>query len=317
MDVDTSAKGGDRAMNAETSLTVSIADHPGDIDKAIRQALERIPLEDFKDKVVAIKPNDTTATADDKTACTQADTLRATIRFVKNLHPRSIVVTGGAGAMETDDVFKVLGYPEVIESEGVEWHDHNKAPFVPVDLAFGPQRRVMVNARILEYEKLVSLAQLKVHSTATVTLAIKNIAMSFPAADFYGHPRVKQERHPHNILQDKQAFLVGMLMRFPIDLAVVTGHPAMIGKGPVGGKAVETGIVIAGRNAVSVDSVGAHLLGFETLAVQHIRQAAELGLGVPLTPVGGESGGGRLKIEGVSVEEAAKSFRKAAYGEAF
>jgi uncharacterized protein (DUF362 family) len=304
-------------MNADASLTVSIADRPGDIAKAIEESLARVPLEDFRDKLVAIKPNDTTATADDKTACTQADTLRATIRFVKALKPRSIVVTGGAGKMETGDVFKVMGYDEVIASEGVDWFDHNKAPFVPVDLTFGPQRRVMVNPRVLEYEKLVSLAQLKFHSTATVTLAIKNVGMSYPAADFYGHPRVKQERHPHNILVDKQAFLVGMLMRFPIDLAVVTGHPAMIGTGPVGGKAVETGLVIAGRNAVSVDSVAAHLLGFETLAVQHIRQAAEFGLGVPLTPIGGESGKGRLKVVGLSVERATEAFRRAAYGEAF
>ena len=62
-------------MNADASLTVSIANQPGDIDAAIRKALGRIPLEDFRDKVVAIKPNDTTATVDDKTACTQADTL--------------------------------------------------------------------------------------------------------------------------------------------------------------------------------------------------------------------------------------------------
>jgi uncharacterized protein (DUF362 family) len=304
-------------MNADASLTVSIANRPGKIEKAIAEALGYISLEDFRDKLVAIKPNDTTATPDDKTACTQADTLRATIQFIKTLHPKSIVVTGGAGKMETDEVFNNLGYPEVIESEGVEWFDHNKAPFVPVDLTFGPQRRVMVNPRVLTYEKLVSLAQLKVHSTAAVTLAIKNVAMSYPAADFYGHPRVKQELHPHNILVDKQAFLVGMLMRFPIDLAIITGHPAMIGTGPVGGKAVETGLVIAGRNAVSVDSVGARLLGFETLAIQHIRQAAEFGLGVPLTPIGGESGQGRLRIVGISVEEATAVFRKAAYGEAF
>src|SRR4051794_34502254 len=304
-------------MNPDASLTVSIANRPGQIEKAIEEALGRIPLDDFQGKVVAIKPNDTTATPDDKTACTQADTLRATIRFVKTLKPKSIVVTGGAGAMETEQVFKVLGYPEVIQSEGVEWFDHNKAPFVAVDLTFGPQRRVMVNPRVLTYEKLVSLAQLKVHSTAAVTLAIKNIAMSFPAAEFYGHPRVSQELHPHNILVDKQAFLVGMLMRFPIDLAVVTGHPAMIGKGPVGGKAVETGLVIAGRDAVAVDSVGAFLLGFETLGVQHLRQAAELGLGVPYIPLGKEGEPGRLKARGLSVPEAVKVFRRAAYGEAF
>jgi len=304
-------------MNAEQSLTVAIADRPGHIETAIQECLSGLALDDFKGKVVAIKPNDTTATEKDKTACTQADTLQSTIRFIKTLQPGRIVVSGGAGGMETDDVFKVMGYMDVLKAEDVEFFDHNRPPFKEVDLPFGPQRKIVVNPRVLEYEKLVSLAQLKVHSTATVTLAIKNIAMSFPCADYYGHPRVKQEKHPHNILVDKQAFLVGMLMRFPIDLAIVTGHPAMIGKGPVGGKAVETGIVIAGRDAVAVDSVGAHLLGFETLAVQHIRQAAEFGLGVPYTPIGGESGKGRLQIKGVSVDSAVKSFRTLAYGEAF
>jgi uncharacterized protein (DUF362 family) len=106
-------------MNAEASLTVSIAHEPNNIEKAITQSLSQLALEDFRDKVVAVKPNDTSATEDDKTACTQADTLRATIRFIKTLHPRQIVVTGGAGAMETEDVFRVMGYLDVIDSEGV------------------------------------------------------------------------------------------------------------------------------------------------------------------------------------------------------
>src|SRR3954453_20492284 len=104
----------------DDALTVSIAHDPKDIEKAITRAMTEVALDDFKDKVVAIKPNDTTATADDKTACTQADSLRATIQFVKNLHPKRIVVTGGAGAMETEDVFKALGLLDVIRSEGVE-----------------------------------------------------------------------------------------------------------------------------------------------------------------------------------------------------
>jgi uncharacterized protein (DUF362 family) len=304
-------------MNAESSLTVSIAHDPSNIEKAITQSLSALNLDDFRDKVVAIKPNDTTATEDDKTACTQADTLRATIRFIKMLHPRQIVITGGAGAMETEDVFRVMGYLDVIDSEGVAWFDHNKSPFVAVDVPFGPQRQIMVNPRVLTYEKLVSLAQLKVHRSATVTLAIKNIAMSYPAADFYGHPRVSQKLHPHNILQDKQAFLVGMLMRFPIDLAIVTGHPAMIGMGPIGGKAIETGLVFAGRNAVSVDSVAAHVLGFETLGVQHIRQAAQNGLGIPYADPNHEGKPGRLTIVGTEVREAAKIFQREAYGQTF
>jgi uncharacterized protein (DUF362 family) len=175
----------------------------------------------------------------------------------------------------------------------------------------------MVNPRVRQYEKLVSLAQLKVHRSATVTLSIKNVAMSYPAADFDGHPRVSQKIHPHNILQDKQAFLVGMLMKFPIDLAIVVGHPAMISTGPIGGKAVETGLVVAGRNPVSVDSVGAFLLGFETLGVQHLRQAVEFGLGIPYIDPGKEGSPGKLKIVGMLAQEAAKVFQRAAYGKVF
>src|SRR5512147_2718968 len=108
-------------MTPDQSLTVAVAYDRKDIEKAIASALGELALEDFKDKLVAIHPNDTTATAKDKTACTQVDSLRATIRSIKALRPKSIVITGGAGAMETADVFKVMGYMEVIESEGVEW----------------------------------------------------------------------------------------------------------------------------------------------------------------------------------------------------
>jgi uncharacterized protein (DUF362 family) len=71
-------------MKPDEALTVSIAHDPNDIDRAISTALTEVALDDFKDKVVAIKPNDTTARPSDKTACTQADTLRATIPIKKS-----------------------------------------------------------------------------------------------------------------------------------------------------------------------------------------------------------------------------------------
>ena len=119
---------------------------------------------------------------------------------------------------------------------------------------------------------------------------------------------------------DKQAFLVGMLMRFPIDLAIVVGHPAMIGKGPVGGKAVETGLVIAGRNPVSVDSVGAHpARASRPSASSTSARPSELGLGVPLLRSAASRGraGPAQDQGGLGRGGDVKIFRKAAYGEAF
>jgi uncharacterized protein (DUF362 family) len=55
-----------------------------------------------------VKPNDTWASARDKTGVTQPDTLRAVLRHIKQFAPRELIVTGGAGAAETEEVFRTL-----------------------------------------------------------------------------------------------------------------------------------------------------------------------------------------------------------------
>src|SRR4030095_5525571 len=62
-------------------------------------------------KIVAVKPNETWASREDCTAVTRPDSLRAVLRFIKRLEPRTLIVTGGAGAGET-------GLMEVAQSEG-------------------------------------------------------------------------------------------------------------------------------------------------------------------------------------------------------
>jgi uncharacterized protein (DUF362 family) len=287
--------------------------HNEPIEDAITAALQHVPLATLvRDRRVAIKPNDTWASEDDTSGITQPDTLRAVLREVKRHHPRQLVVTGGAGAAETDDVFRVGGLMDVVEEEGAEFVDHNRPPFVSVELEYrpsaeveGPQASVMVNPRVLEYDTLIALNQLKLHETATVTLALKNIAMSYPAADYYGHPRSTQ-KHANQFFADMHSFIAAMAKRFPINLAITVGHPAMIGTGPLGGHAVETGIVIASTDALAADVVGARLLGFTTQAVRHLWEAARLGLG--------ESNLERMRFPGLSLREAIGRFTEAAYG---
>jgi uncharacterized protein (DUF362 family) len=205
--------------------------HHDEIDYAITEALDHLGIGSLiQGKLVAVKPNDTWASKTDTTGVTQPDTLRAVLRYLKQYEPRELIVSGGAGAAETDEVFRIAGLMEVVEQEGAIFFDHNRPPFTSVDLQYapnvevkGPQQSVMVNPRVLEYETLIALNQLKLHETATVTLALKNIAMSFPAADYYGYPRSKQ-RHAHHFFEDMHSFIAAMSKRFPIHLAVTVGH---------------------------------------------------------------------------------------------
>src|SRR2546430_1352201 len=194
--------------------------HGDPIAKAISSALDRIALRPLiEGHRVAIKPNDTWASKEDTTGITQPDTLRAVIQAVKRHGPRELIVTGGAGAAQTEDVFNIGGLLEVVRTEGAEFIDHNRAPFVSVPLDYwpsadveGPQVSVMVHRRVLEYDTLIAVNQLKLHETATVTLALKNIAMSFPAADYYGHPRSTQ-KHENHFFEDMHSVIAALAKR--------------------------------------------------------------------------------------------------------
>ncbi len=294
--------------------TVVITQNKDAIEQAINEALDHIELDPLvRGKLVAVKPNDTYASPEDTTGVTQPDTLRAVLRYLKRFDPRELVVTGGAGAAETEDVFRIVGLMEVVEQEGATFFDHNRPPFTEVALDYapavevrGPQQSVMVNPRVLEYDTLVALNQLKLHSTATVTLALKNIAMSFPAADYYGHPRASQ-KHEHRFFEDMHSFIAAMAKRFPIDLALTVGHPAMIGTGPLGGYPVETGLVIASTDPLAADVVGAQLLGFNPQAVRHLWEADKLGLGQSSTE--------QMHFPAMSLREAIEAFTEAAFGQ--
>lgn len=83
----------------------------------------------------------------------------------------------------------------------------------------------------------------------------------------------------------------------------------MAGTGPAGGIPVHTGLVICGTDAVSVDTVGAHLLGFQAQGVYYLYNCIKCGLGI-----------GDLKkvsMKGISLAEAEEIFSKAVYGKSF
>jgi uncharacterized protein (DUF362 family) len=81
----------------------------------------------------------------------------------------------------------------------------------------------------------------------------------------------------------------------------------MIATGPLGGHAVETGLVIASTDPLAADVVGARLLGFDIQAVRHLWEAERLDLG--------EADTSRIEFPGMSLQDAIETFTLAAYGE--
>jgi len=68
------------------------------IQHAMSEALHHLELEPLiRGKQVAVKLNDTWASAEDITAVTQPDTLCALFQFIRGFGPHELVVTGGRG----------------------------------------------------------------------------------------------------------------------------------------------------------------------------------------------------------------------------
>jgi hypothetical protein len=154
------------------STTDVVITHNESIEQAISAALELIPLAPLVNgRRVAVKPNETWASEQDTSGITQPDTLRTVLRTVRRHGPRELIVTGGAGAAETDEVFRIAGLMDVVHAEGAEFVDHNRPPFASVNLAYrpsaeveGPQSSVMVNTRVLEYETLIAVKSTQKHA---------------------------------------------------------------------------------------------------------------------------------------------------------
>jgi uncharacterized protein (DUF362 family) len=129
--------------------------------------------------------------------------------------------------------------------------------------------------------------------------------MSYPAADYYGHPRKNQDNE-HAFFEDMHSFIAAMAKRFPIDLAVTVGHPAMIGHGPLAGYTFDTGLCIASTDPVAADVVGAQILGFSPQAVRHLWEAGRLGIG--------DTNVESYEFPKLQIQDAIEIFTEAAYG---
>jgi uncharacterized protein (DUF362 family) len=271
---------------------------------AIKEALELlqvIPAINSND-VVVITPNWVNNKKPDSATVVGTESLRQIICLVKERKPKRLIVATGTADGETKDVMDAVGYGKVISEEGIEFIDLNHGPFTRINLNHSIVTSTNINTILQGVTILISFTQLKHHEEATMSAAIKNIALGWPPADEHGQP--KKNRGIHTELH---GFISAMAEQIPIDLSIVSASPAMIGTGPSKGIARHTGLIIAGCDPVATDTVAARLLGFKPQAIRYLYECTNKKVG--------ESDIEKISIEGIPLVQAENIFTKAAYGE--
>lgn len=281
---------------------VAIASGPDEIQN-LNNALNLLPLQNLIEtgNTVVITPNFVKSKPPQSGTIVGPNTLRALIRYVKSKNPGRIVIAAGSGGDPTPKVLSDNGFDKVISEEGVEFVDLNYGPYVELLLDDCLLKSTKVNELYEKMDVLISFTQMKMHEEATVSLGIKNIALSWPPAEIHGFPKKNLGIH-----DDLHNFIRAMAEKISIDLTILSGQEAMIGTGPSEGKPINANMIIAGTDPVATDTVGARMFGLMPQGVNYLFQCAKRGVGT-----------GELKnvtIKGIPLQQAELNFSRIAYG---
>lgn len=273
-------------------------------DNCIKEALDLINAEKIlgKNQVVAITANMVDNKSADTGTVVHPDLLRKVIRYVKQYKPARIVVAAGSGGAPTPRVFEEIGFNKIIEEEMVEFVDLNYGPYTEIELSSKKVPTTKLNKLFDEADIHITFTPIKMHKEATVSLGIKNIALSWPPAEIHGIPKKQLGIH-----EDLHEFIYAMGEIFPIDITILTGMNGMVGTGPSDGKPVHADLIIAGTDPVATDAVAARMMGFLPQAVQYLFRLYRRGVG--------EADVLKMELRGVPLVEAEETYSMAALGQ--
>jgi uncharacterized protein (DUF362 family) len=178
----------------------------------------------------------------------------------------------GIGAT-TMECFQACGLSDVAERNQVKLAALENDVHTEITV---PDARVMtqclVPRTILDADTLIFVPHMKVHVACGVTLSIKLNQGSIPTSE-------KMRFHGRSLTEK----LLDLLKIIRPHLSIIDGLWAMQGQGPTSpfpeDLIKDMNILVAGKNPIAVDAVGAMLMGFDPKDIPLLAMAAEDGLG--------------------------------------
>lgn len=246
-------------------------------------------LED-KDRVL-IKVNFICEKTWETGATTDPIVVEALIKKVSDLGCEVYIVESDATITNADKAYARTGMKEMCERNGVEFLNlRNVQEKIKIPIADGEVLKRITVPRIVTESAVISAAKLKTHANTGVTLGMKNMFGLLPE-------KFKGKYHAIGISK----VVVDISSVLKPALTVIDGFVGMEGNGPINGKPVQMGLIIAGKDVVATDAVGCRVMDIDPSEIKHIRKAHEKGLGT----ISG------IKVLGERVENVKRSFERA------
>jgi len=219
------------------------------------------------DRPVLLKPN--LLVKDCPLGVTHVNTTRATLELLWQKGVREVTLATG-GSRPVDELVDHYGYGALTADFNLRLLDLNTDESVPVAAfhdRFGLQTLRM--SKSVAESWVVSVCPMKTHDTLVVTLGVKNVLMG----------SLSGRAHKDGIHRGHKAFnlsLAKMAQFAGPDLTVIDGTVGMQGNGPVGGYAIDSGVVLASADRIAADVVGLQVMGFQLSQVGYLWYCMQL-----------------------------------------
>jgi uncharacterized protein (DUF362 family) len=225
------------------------------------------PLEPYD--TVLIKVNLITSHTYETGITTDPIVVEAVINKVQELDKRALVVETEGGITSPDTAIHETGMIEVIERLDAEYVNMRKLEDT-VELTVENPHKVkkFKVAKIATEYPIITVPSMKTLHHTGITMGLKNM---------FGVLTTRRKFTMHrygmnNVIYD-------IVKTLPPTLSVIDGFYGKEGKGPWQGNPVQMNTIIASRDPVAADAVGARCIGMDPWSIDHIRWLHEAGVG--------------------------------------
>lgn len=248
-----------------------IAHYQAEIAAVITQGAHELGIapESVKGKRILLKPNLVETASGAPHINTHPLVLRGTIEAFLRLGAAAVMVAEGPGhRRDTLAVYEESGLADVLTEDRIPFHDLNYITGYELPNA-GRQsamKTLTFPALFKEVDWIVSVAKMKTHHWAGVTLSMKNLFGVMPGM-YYGWPKnVLHHAGIENSIMDINATLKP-------HFAIVDGIVGMEGDGPIMGDPKKVGVLVMGRNLAAVDATCCRIMGIDPYKVSYLERA--------------------------------------------
>jgi uncharacterized protein (DUF362 family) len=197
--------------------------------------------------------------------------MQALVEEVQKARPEEVIIAEAiALGLNTKKAFAANGYEEIARATGARLLDLYDGEFEEIKTpAGGLLKSVRVSREVLRADFFINAPVLKTHFASTLSAAMKNLK---------GTTTYDEKKRFHYLGLNKAFTELNAVLK--PHLNVVDGLIAMEGDGPIAGTPVGLNMLMAGTDAVAVDTIAARIMGIDPTEVLSLCLAQGMGLGV-------------------------------------